>query len=86
MNITPKVETMLQRMIDETAGGGTPCLLTLEHARQALEASEKERKAWSNLHYYAEHVLRDLNDRKTGWYYQFSAAVEKIRNYFPPTP
>ena len=27
---------MLQRMVDETAGGGTPCLLTLEHARAAL--------------------------------------------------
>lgn len=81
----PKLHTMLQRMIDETADGGTPCLLTLEHARQALEEADKEAKAQADLHHYAELVLADLNDRKTGWYYQFSAAVEKIRNHFPPS-
>lgn len=86
MNTTPRTFTMLQRMIDETAGGGTPCPLTLEQARQALEANAKERKAYADLHHFAELVLADLNDRKTGWYYQFSAACEKIRNHFPPTP
>jgi hypothetical protein len=86
MNTTPRTFTMLQRMIDETANGGTPCLLTLEHARQAIEENAKERKAFADLHHYAELVLSDLNDRKTGWYYQFSAAVEKIRNHYAPKP
>jgi hypothetical protein len=47
---------------------------------------EARAKAYANLHYFAELVLADLNDRKTGWYYQFSAAVEKVRNHYPPTP
>lgn len=41
-------------------------------------------KAYADLHHFAELVLQDLNDRKTGWYYQFSAAVEKVRIHFPP--
>jgi len=32
----PSLLNMLQRMVDETAGGGRPCLCTLEHARNAL--------------------------------------------------
>lgn len=85
MNTTPRTFTMLQRMIDETSNGATPCLLTREHATQAIDANAKERKAYEDLHHFAELVLADLNDKKTGWYYQFSAAVEKIRNHFPPT-
>ena len=80
----PKIDTMLQRMLDETADGGTPCALTLEHARAALKHYEGEKAAWQNLQDRAELVLGDLNERKTGWYYQFSAAVEKIRNHFQP--
>ena len=30
------LRNMLQRMVDETAGGHTPCLCTMEHARNAL--------------------------------------------------
>ena len=33
----PDLLNMLQRMVDETSGGGKPCLLTLEQARAALE-------------------------------------------------
>lgn len=40
-NQMPKVINMLQRMVDETSGGGTPCLLTLEHARAAIAAAEE---------------------------------------------
>lgn len=32
----PLLLTMLQRMIDETFGGATPCLLTHEQARNAV--------------------------------------------------
>lgn len=32
----PELLNMLQRMYDETNGGGTPCLLTLEHAVVAI--------------------------------------------------
>ena len=32
----PSLLNMLQRMLDETSGGGRPCLCTLEHARNAL--------------------------------------------------
>ena len=34
---SPDLLNMLQRMVDETSGGGEPCLLTLEQARAALE-------------------------------------------------
>lgn len=76
---------MLQRMIDETANGGTPCPLTMEHARLAITEAEKEKEAHARLFKYAELILADLNERKSGWYYQFSAAVEKIRNHYNPT-
>jgi hypothetical protein len=33
---------MLRRMVDETSGGGVPCLLTLEHARAAILNEEKK--------------------------------------------
>jgi len=32
----PELLNMLQRMTDETNGGGIPCLLTLEQARAAI--------------------------------------------------
>jgi len=32
---------MLQRMVDETYDGQSPCLLTHEQARQAIENAEK---------------------------------------------
>jgi hypothetical protein len=38
----PSVLTMLRRMVDETSGGGVPCLLTLEHARAAILNEEKK--------------------------------------------
>lgn len=38
----PDLLNMLQRMVDETAGGGTPCLLTLEHARAELAKAKGE--------------------------------------------
>jgi hypothetical protein len=34
---------MLQRMVDETAGGFPPCLLTLEQARAALAKATANR-------------------------------------------
>ena len=40
----PSVLTMLRRMVDETSGGGVPCLLTLEQARAAILNAEKEAK------------------------------------------
>jgi hypothetical protein len=36
----PSLLTMLRRMLDETSGGGAPCPLTLEHARQAIAKAE----------------------------------------------
>jgi len=36
----PSVLTMLRRMVEETSGGGVPCLLTLEHARAAIANEE----------------------------------------------
>jgi hypothetical protein len=38
----PALLNMLQRMLDETAGGGRPCLCTLEHARNALAKAKGE--------------------------------------------
>jgi hypothetical protein len=36
----PDLLNMLQRMVDETAGGGVPCLLTLEQARAVIRKAE----------------------------------------------
>lgn len=36
----PNVLTMLRRIVEETSGGGVPCLLTLEQARAALASEE----------------------------------------------
>jgi hypothetical protein len=38
----PDLLNMLQRMIDETTGGFTPCALTLEHARAAIQKARGE--------------------------------------------
>jgi hypothetical protein len=38
----PDLLNMLQRMFDETAGGGEPCLLTLEQARAAIANAKGE--------------------------------------------
>lgn len=37
---SPDLLNMLQRMLDETSGGGVPCLLTLEHARNAITKAQ----------------------------------------------
>ena len=38
----PDLLNMLRRMADETAGGGVPCLLTLEQARAAISKARGE--------------------------------------------
>jgi hypothetical protein len=36
----PSLLNMLQRMVDETNGGGKPCLCTLEHAKNAIKKAK----------------------------------------------
>ncbi len=38
----PELLNMLQRMVDETGGGSSPCLLTSEHARAAIAKAKGE--------------------------------------------
>jgi len=88
MNRTDKLKALLtlaekHAPQDATHDGLTNCA-TIAAARALIENEERREKAQSDLHHYSELVLSDLNDRKTGWYYQFSAAVEKIRNHFTP--
>ena len=57
---------------------------TREGIANLIESESKDparEKAWSDLLHFAELVAADLNDRKTGWYYQFTAAVDKVRKY-----
>ena len=69
----------------ETAHGDkNPC--GLARTLRALSDPQHEARAKANaaLFKYAELVLSDIHEGKTGWYYQFSAAVEKVRNHFNP--
>ena len=69
---------------DTTQGDKNPC--GLARTLRSLSDPQREARAKANaqLFKYAELVLSDIHDGKTGWYYQFSAAVEKVRNYFNP--
>ena len=42
--------------------------------------AEQLEAAQANLLKFALLALADLDDQKTGWYYQFSAAAEKVEN------
>lgn len=42
ISAAPDLLNMLQRLLDETSGGGVPCLLTLEHARAAINKAKGE--------------------------------------------
>ena len=42
--------------------------------------SEQREKAIARLLDYAERVESDICDQDTGWFYQFSSAIEKLRN------
>lgn len=70
---------------DTAHGDKSPC--GLARTLRALSDPQREARAKANadLFRFSELVLSDLTARKTGWYYQFSAAVEKVRIYFNPT-